>query len=73
MRKHLPKSYIACDEKVDFGWSPEQVKDFDRLWNKGKGLTEIGKYFNRSEVDVLMLVVDRGFVKGKIKQRPINF
>lgn len=64
------KRYIACDEFIDFGWSYDEVLEFERLWNEGYNLTQIAKYFKRLEEEVLMLVIDRS-MKGAIKRRPL--
>ena len=59
--------YIALEE-MDFTWSTKDVKEFDKLWKKGKSLVELAKHFNRTTEEVAVLVMDRA-LKDKIKPR----
>jgi hypothetical protein len=57
--------YIAC-EQFDFDWLFPAVELFDRLWIRGKNLSQIAKTLKRDETEVFLLYIDR-VSKKKIK------
>lgn len=59
--------YIACEEE-NFFWKPEEVIEFDRLWQEGASIFEMQERFNRKPLDIAFLIIDRAS-KGKIKER----
>ena len=59
--------YVACED-YNFLWSEEDVFDFECQWNEGKTLEEMAEYFNRPQIEVLFLALDRAEL-GKIKPR----
>ena len=59
--------YIALEE-LDFLWSLQDVKAFDRMWEQGLSVYEIAKALNRDPDEIAVLAIDRAR-KGKIGQR----
>ncbi|MBW8350751.1 hypothetical protein K0H71_15045 [Bacillus sp. IITD106] len=66
-RNKYASTYICC-ENYDFLWSEEEVFDFECQWNEGKTLEEMAEYFNRPQIEVLFLALDRAEL-GKINPR----
>ncbi|MGC4378288.1 hypothetical protein WD019_15370 [Fictibacillus sp. Mic-4] len=62
-----PKTYIACED-MDFGWSEQEVLDFDEMWQDGCSLEFIAKRFDRDIDEVALLLIDRAR-KRKCKPR----
>lgn len=62
--------YIAMEEveDADFYWSPNEIKQFDALWEEDTPIVEIATEMKRSEIAVFLLSLDRIFRK-KIKSR----
>lgn len=59
--------YIALED-VNLDWRQKEAVDFDRLFNSGKDLKEIAKYFKRTELETLILYIDR-LQKKKVQAR----
>ena len=57
--------YIACDQ-FDFDWTIWAVSRFDQYWKDGKTLQEIARIFQRSEIELLFLYLDRVY-RAKIQ------
>lgn len=66
--KYQDSDYIALEE-LDFLWYPEDVLEFDQMWNAGKGIFELAEYFGRSTDEIAVLAIDRR-IKKAIKPRP---
>ena len=54
--------YIALEE-VNFLWSAKHVKEFDEMWNMGFPMEEIAEYFERPEIEVVLLIMSRDMDK----------
>ncbi|WP_141433014.1 helix-turn-helix domain containing protein [Bacillus sp. 03113] len=67
MHSDRRKIYIAL-EQTNFIWDVEETKEFDLMWRNGKKLKEIAKYFQRTLLEVHLLMLDR-LSKGKIDAR----
>lgn len=50
--------YIAL-EGFNFDWRLNEVKQFDLLWNSGENIQGISRKMKRSEVEILLLYMDR--------------
>jgi hypothetical protein len=65
-------TYIACEE-LDFTWSNEQVREFDKRWREGRKhgrtslemIAELSKRFKRLPEEIVILTMDRG-MKSKL-------
>lgn len=53
----MPKVYIACEE-MDFTWTQDQLRDFNRMWKQGLSHIEIAEHLNRDPYEVILLVLD---------------
>lgn len=67
LRNKAGQTYLACED-MNFMWTRQQVKDFRILWEEGRSLDELARYFRRSQEEILILALDLG-VKNKIKPR----
>lgn len=67
LKNKFGQTYIACED-LDFHWTKEEVFDFECMWYEGKTLLEIAEYFNRPDMEILLLAADRADL-GRIKPR----
>ncbi|KHD85693.1 hypothetical protein NG54_07840 [Heyndrickxia ginsengihumi] len=67
MKKKRAKIYIALEE-IDFIWDTREIREFIQMWRKGFSVKYIADYFERPEIDCVLLVMDLS-IKGRIKPR----
>lgn len=55
------KGYTALTNaiKVNFFWDENEFRIFRTLWNSGASIQTIAKKFKRSELDIVLLILDR--------------
>ncbi len=64
-------AYVAGIQ-FDYLWTPEEKREFKKLWKEGRGVMDIAEHFNRFWVDVFILAAD--FVdRGILKERERSF
>ncbi|GGE47896.1 hypothetical protein GCM10011391_28340 [Pullulanibacillus camelliae] len=66
--KHERRNIHTCLEDYDFQWDEDQVKQFRMMWNNGTDIFKIARFFGRSLIEVVILIMDQAEL-GKIKQR----
>lgn len=70
-RQHCKKkrlnTYIAL-ENLNFNWDLKQVEMFQEMWKSGSSIIELAEFFERSQEEIGLLIIDRS-LKDKIKPR----
>lgn len=61
------RSYIVLQD-MEFGYTPEEIEEFDELWNAGISLWDIAKRFKRDPDEMVLVVLDR-IRKGALGKR----
>lgn len=46
-------------EEFNFSWDEDEVSLFRKHWNDGIPLLDIAQYFNRHEIEVVLLIIDQ--------------
>lgn len=59
--------HIALEE-LNFVWTRQEIKDFIYLWQEGRTLQELARYFKRTQAEILVLALDQA-IEGEIKPR----
>ncbi|MGF7046360.1 hypothetical protein J2T13_000836 [Paenibacillus sp. DS2015] len=66
--KNRTNIYTACED-MDFHWSNNEVRSFEKMWLEGLGVKEIAEKLQRDPDEVLILVIDRANRNKRIKAR----
>ena len=67
LRNKAGQTYLACED-MNFMWTRQQVKDFRILWDEGRNIDELARYFGRPQEEILIIALDLG-MKNRIKPR----
>lgn len=60
--------YIPLDD-IDWIWDEDQMEAFRYMWEAGRSIEQIAKYFRRTDIDEIVVVVMDQARKKMITQR----